>query len=122
MNLRLVQFSLGPDSRAGAEAIADELVPAIRERPGCQSCTFFADYETGDYGLVVLWESRDDARDAAAIIGPKLTAALAGAEGTADSRRLFDVYVRPELGNAAPGRRKQRALRRTCVPWGAGRI
>ena len=34
MNIRLVQFSLGPGKRAVAEAIADKVVPAIRAQQG----------------------------------------------------------------------------------------
>jgi len=92
MNLRLVQFSLGPDKGSAAESIADGVVPAIRSQPGCESCTFFADYEAGDYGIVVLWESREAAQAAAGVISPILTPLLAEAETSGESRRLFDVY------------------------------
>lgn len=93
MNLRLVQFSLGAGKRAEAQAIADKIVPAIRSQPGCDRVEFFADYDAGDYGLVVLWKSKEQANAAAAVIGPMMTAALAQAKGTGDSRRLFEVYV-----------------------------
>ena len=92
MNLRLVHFSLGPGKRSVAESIADRVVPAIRAQPGCDRCTFFADYEAGDYGIVVLWASKQSAEAAASVISPILTAALAEAKRSAESRRLFDVY------------------------------
>ena len=92
MNLRLVQFSLGSGSRAAAEALAKELVPAIRSQPGCQNCTFFADFEAGDYGLTVLWESRETADAAAGVIGPILMGGVREANGKMDSPRLFDVF------------------------------
>jgi quinol monooxygenase YgiN len=101
MNLRLVQFSLGPDKRSEAEAIADEVVPAIRAQPGCERCEFFADHETGDYGIVVLWASREAAGAAARVISPILTAALARVGKIEDSRRLFDVYE-PRQARSAP--------------------
>lgn len=92
MNLRLVQFSLGSGNQAAAEALAKELVPAIRSQPGCQSCSFFADHQAGDYGLVVLWESRDAADAAAGVIGPILMGGVNRANGTmAGAPRLFDV-------------------------------
>src|SRR5919109_2593604 len=62
MNLRLVQFNF--PERSNAEALASEIVPAIRSQPGCERCAFFADYETGDYGLVVLWQSKEAAEAA----------------------------------------------------------
>ena len=91
-NLRLVQFSLGPSKRSVAEGIADKVVPAIRAQPGCERCVFFADYEAGDYGLVVDWESKQAADEAAKVIGPILLPALAEAKATGDSIRLFEVY------------------------------
>jgi len=92
MNLRLVQFSLGPGKRSVAEAIADKVVPAIRAQPGCDRCEFFADDEVGDYGLVVLWASKHAAEAAASVISPILTPLLAEAKRTAESRHLFDIY------------------------------
>ena len=89
MNIRLVQFSLG--ERSAAEALAKEIVPAIRSQPGCERCVFFADYEAGDYGLAVLWESQQAADDAAAVFGPILMRAVEEGSGTVHSRRLFDV-------------------------------
>lgn len=92
MNLRLVQFSLGPGKRSVAEAIADKVVSAIRAQPGCDRCEFFADDEAGDYGFIVLWASKSAAEAAASVISPILTPLLAEAERTAESRRLFDIY------------------------------
>ena len=91
MNVRLVQFSLGPGKRSIAEGIADKVVPAIRAQPGCEKCTFFADYEAGDYGLIDMWASKQ-AAEAAAVIGPIMTAAMTEARPNAESRRLFDIY------------------------------
>ncbi len=92
MNLRLVQFSLAPGARGAAEAIANRVVPLIRSQPGCDRCEFFADHETGDYGLVVLWASPHDADAAAGVVSPILTAALEQVRATAETRRLFEVY------------------------------
>ena len=92
MNLRLVQFSLGSGNQAAAEALAKELVPAIRSQPGCQNCTFFGDHGPGDYGLVVLWDSREAADAAAGVIGPILMGGVRDANGTMQGApRLFDV-------------------------------
>ena len=91
MNLRLVQFSLGPGKQSAAESIADKVVPKIRAQKGCIRCEFFADHESGDYGIVVLWESRKAAVDASGVIGPVLMPAVASA-GASPDIRLFDVY------------------------------
>jgi len=91
VNLRLVQFSLGPGKRSVAEGIAAKVVPKIREQKGCDRCAFFADNITGDYGIVVLWGSREAAEEAASVVGPVLMGALASANA-APNIRLFDVY------------------------------
>lgn len=92
MNLRLVQFNLGPGSRATAEAIANRVVPLIRAQPGCEHCAFFGDEQTGDYGIVVHWASKHDADAAASVVSPVLTPMLQHAKATGDSRKLFEVY------------------------------
>jgi heme-degrading monooxygenase HmoA len=92
MNLRLVQFNLGPGTRATAEAIAGRVVPLIRAQPGCDRCEFFGDAESGDYGIVVLWASKQDADTAAGVVAPVLSPLLQQANATGDHRRLFEVY------------------------------
>lgn len=91
MNVRLVQFSLGPGKRAVAEAIADKVVPKIRAQRGCERCVYFADGEAGDYGIIVLWESRQAAEGAASVVGPVLMEALSQANAVPNIR-LFDIY------------------------------
>jgi len=93
VNLRLVQFSLGPDKRSQAEAIANEIVPKVRAQPGCERCEFFGDDEAGDFGIVVLWESPETANAASEVIGPQLGAALQQLNVTNWTRRLFDIYT-----------------------------
>ena len=92
MYIRLAQFSLGSGKRSAAEAIADKIVPAIRARKGCERCEFIADDAAGDYGIVVLWASKEAADASYEVINPMLQPALseAGAKGT--SIRLFEVY------------------------------
>ena len=43
MFVRLVRFSFGPGKQAAAQNLANDLVPAIQARPGCQAVTFFGD-------------------------------------------------------------------------------
>lgn len=92
MYVRIIRFTLGPGSRSTAERLADEIVPAIRAQNGCNKCLFLTDDDAGDYGIVVLWESKEDAVAAAAVIGPRLTKALSDITEVPDSRQLFEVY------------------------------
>jgi len=92
MYLRLVRFRLGPGARSTAEKLADEFVPAIKAQNGCSECVFITDDDVGEYGIVVHWDSKEDADAAAAAIGPRLSNALADITKEPASMRLFEVY------------------------------
>lgn|SRR5574341_262978 len=92
MYIRLVQFSLGSGKRSVAEAIADQIVPAIRAQKGCDRCEFITDDVAGDYGIVVLWASQEAAQAAYAVINPILQSVLSAAGARGTSLRLFEVY------------------------------
>ena len=91
MYARLVLFTLGPDGRLKAQGLADDLVPAISAQPGCASATFFGDEMDGEYGLFILWKSKNDANAAAEVIGPRLMGGLRGNAKGPPNIRLFEV-------------------------------
>ena len=91
MFLRLVRFSCAPGDRAVAEGIAERLVPAIKEQPGCGNTVVFGDDASGEYGLLVHWDSQEHADAAASVIRPQLEEHLAGhVQGPPDAR-LFEI-------------------------------
>jgi len=92
MYLRLVRITLEPDSHSAAQKLADEFVPAIKAQNGCNECVFFADDSTGDYGIVVLWNTIEDAEAAAPVIGPRLAQAIAEVSDEPANIKLFEVY------------------------------
>jgi quinol monooxygenase YgiN len=91
MYVRLVRFGYGPGKQDAAQNLAADLIPAISARPGCERATFFGDHADGEYGLYVLWDSKENADAAAAIIGPKLSQHLAGNVQRPADIRLFEV-------------------------------
>jgi len=91
MYVRLVRFTFGPGKHSAAEDLASKLVPAIGDQKGCNSVVFFGDATEGEYGLVVLWESKEDADNASAVIGPSLQQGLAGNVQRPPDIRLFEV-------------------------------
>ena len=91
MYARLVLYTLGSGGRSKAQALADELAPAISALKGCEGVTFFGDDADGEYGLFVLWESKEDAEAAVKVIGPRLRQGLAGSVQGPPSFRLFEV-------------------------------
>ena len=91
MYVRLVQFNFGEGSLSKAEGLAADLGPAIREENGCESLTFFGDETSGDYGLVVLWATQEDADAAADVISPRLQQHLDGNVTRPPSINLYPV-------------------------------
>lgn len=91
MYVRLVRFAFGPGKESAAQQLADDLVPAISARSGCKGVTFFGDHSDGEYGLYVLWDTKENADTSAAVIGPRLQRHLEGNVQRPPDRRLFEV-------------------------------
>lgn len=99
--LRLMVFKLGPGQRAKAASLVEQFAPAISGRPGFARATFFGDDASGEYGVAVLWESREAAEQAFEALFPRLQQALAGAVSEPPRHPLYEV-VREVEGSAAP--------------------
>ncbi len=93
MFLRFVRFTLSEEARSRAQAMADDLIPAIKHQPGCLSAVFFGGGADGDSGLCVVWDSQEHADAAAAVISPRLQTHLAGNVIAPPERRLFPVIA-----------------------------
>ena len=92
MFTRLVRFHLEPGQGSSVRSLADGIIPAIRAQRGCRSVWLILDDETGDYGLVIRWETKEDANAAAAIIGPQLMPAIAKIAAAPAVLQLFEEY------------------------------
>src|SRR5690349_11187158 len=55
MLLRLVRFTLDQRASSQTQVLANELISAIKQQPGCQSAVFFGGSSDGDCGMCVLW-------------------------------------------------------------------
>ncbi len=93
MFVRIVRFKFGPGKRAVAQALADDLVPAIREQAGCESVAVFGDDQDGEYGLLVRWDTQEHADAAATVISPRLQQHLAGNVQAPPDIRLFEILA-----------------------------
>ena len=91
MYANLVTFTLGAGKRAAAEKLVDQFAPALGAREGFKSATFLADEATGEYGVLVVFESREDADATFATLFPKLGQALTGIAQGPPTRQLFEV-------------------------------
>jgi hypothetical protein len=91
--MRLVRFTLAEASRPQAQPMAEDLIPAIKEQPGCTSAIFFGAGADGQCGIAVHWDSQEHADAAAAIISPRLQRYLAGNVDDQPEMRLFPVIA-----------------------------
>ena len=92
MYAQLLIITLGPGTRSAAEKLADQFAPALRTLKGFKGVTFIGDETAGEYGSLSLWESKEDAEAAAAIIRPQLEQAMSGIAKAPLTRRFFEVY------------------------------
>jgi hypothetical protein len=75
--IRVVRFRLNADRRGLDRVIADDMVPGLKQQPGC-SGAYFASNGDGECALVVLWDSSEQADAAAQTFSPKLMGHLNG--------------------------------------------
>ena len=92
MYANLVMFTLGPGKRSTAEKLFERLAPAARARKGFKTDTLLADDTVGEYGALVVFESKEDADATFEAIFPQLQEALTGIGQGQPTRRLFEVF------------------------------
>jgi heme-degrading monooxygenase HmoA len=88
MYARFSVVSVGPEMRARMEALADQLAERFRSLPGFRSVTFVMDDATGDYGSFSLWDTREDAEAASAVVVPHVARIFQGML----TPWIFEVY------------------------------
>lgn len=91
--LRLVRFTLSQGSLAQTQIMAEDLVPSIKEQPGCGGASFFGGGDDGECGITVLWDSHEQADATATVIGPRLQQYLGGNATGQPEMSLFSVIA-----------------------------
>lgn len=86
-----VMFTLGPGKRSIADKLFDQFSPAIRARKGFRSVTFLGDDTVGEYGALIVFESKEDADATFEALSPQLQQAVVGIAESPPTRRLFEV-------------------------------
>ena len=92
MYASLSMITLGQGMRSTAEKIADQSVPTLKALKGFKGVTFLGDVTVGEYSSLSLWESKEDAEAAAAVMAPKVEQAVSGIAKKPPTRRFFEVY------------------------------
>ena len=91
MYARLVLFTLGPGTRPTAEKVMGPFAPSMSAAKGFKGATFLGDDTTGQYGALVLWESKEAAEAAFEVLFPQLQSALEGIVKAPPTATLFEV-------------------------------
>ena len=91
MYARLIIFNLGSGMGAAAERLTDRFAPLLKARRGLVDAIFFANDAAGEYGVLTIWESKEDVEEEATLVIPRLQDALASFSVT-PTIRLFQVY------------------------------
>lgn len=93
MFARLLLFRLEPGSRSKAEELVSTFDGMLRARKGFKDVTFLADDDSGEYGALTVYESREDAQAAYDALFPGLQQALTGLAKEPPHETLFEVVV-----------------------------
>lgn len=92
MYIRLVTFKASPGKKSELIMIADKFVPLIKSQKGNDGCKFIIDDESGEYGMVIKWDTKEHADAAKAIVGPQLMPILNEIAGKPVDVKLYEVY------------------------------
>lgn len=92
MHAILTLFTLGPGMREIADKTGEQMAPVLAGLKGFKSITMFGDYETGEYGGLSVWETKEDAEAAIAATGPKMQEALGDMLKGPPTQQVFEVF------------------------------
>ena len=92
MYAQLSIITLGPGTRSAAEKLVDQFAHALQILKGIKRVTFIGDERFGDYGALSLWEPKEDAEAATAVVSPQLEQAASSITEVTPTRRFFEVY------------------------------
>ena len=88
MYARLSVITTGPDMRPQLQQLADHLAEDLRTAPGFRGVTFLMGERPGEFGSFSLWDSKEEAEAAGAVIRPHIAQSFTGLVFP----WLFEVY------------------------------
>ncbi len=92
MYATLATFQLGPGMRSAGEKAADQAASLLKTLKGFKNATFFGDVEIGEYMTLAIWDTKEDAEAAQAVIAPKTQEAIGSILKAPPTRKHFEVY------------------------------
>lgn len=92
---RLLQFRLEPGKESIVQELVNKFAPVLKARKGFKDATYFSDTTTGECGVLVLWDSEENAETSRAEVFPKFEEAVKGLLTEPPRLPLFKV-IEPE--------------------------
>jgi hypothetical protein len=92
MHAVLTLFTLGPGMQEIADKTGEQFGPVLAGLKGFQSVTMFGDYDTGEYGGLSVWDTKENAEAAMAAVGPKMQEALGDMLKGPPTEQVFEVF------------------------------
>jgi len=91
MYARSVTFKMGPGTKETADTMREKISQALRTFPGLHKVYFMADYATGTYSTLALWESKEAGETAFRAVNPRLQESLKGLVEEPPTSDYFEV-------------------------------
>lgn len=92
MYTRFVLFTLGKGKHDAAKEVAGRFENAMKDLKGYKGSTFIADENIGEYGVLSMWETAQDAKQADASLAPDFIKSLFGQVQHPPIRRILEVF------------------------------
>jgi heme-degrading monooxygenase HmoA len=96
MYVVLTTFTLGPGTRELADKMGGQFTAMLQGMKGFQSMIMFGDYDTGEYGGLSTWETKEDAEAALAGTEEPMKQAVGNLLKGPPVRKLFEVWEAPK--------------------------
>lgn len=88
----LTLFTLGPGTREIADKTGEQFAPFLAGLKGFKGATMFGDDDTGEYGGLTLWETKEDAEAALAATKGPMQEAVGDVLKGPPTRKVFEVW------------------------------
>lgn len=92
MYAALTTFTLGPGTKELADKMGEQFTAMLQGMKGFQSMTMFGDYDTGEYGGLSIWATKEDAEAALAGTEEPMKQAVGDLLKGAPVRKVFELW------------------------------
>ncbi|NIA71143.1 hypothetical protein HBA54_21315 [Pelagibius litoralis] len=96
MYARLIMMTVKPGDSATATRLSETLATEVQSLAGFHKATFFCDPRYGEYAMLSVWHSEEDAIIAGRLLCSKIESGSAGETVSQPASKLYEIYE-PEI-------------------------